>query len=188
MEAWYVFHARPRCEDRASAALAVRGLTTYVPRSCAGPNRPGEPLFPAYLFVYGDLATAGMAQAHYLPGLGEIVAFGGEPARVPQPAITWLQTQDGESGRRAVASSAQPAASNLPADWQRVLQGAGDHGAREASLLQVLHQAHEPKPPGETAPDGVAPEVRLPGRRSTRGRGRVIRSRKERLVQLRAES
>ena len=93
MEAWYVFHARPRCEDRASAALAVRGLTTYVPRSCAGPNRPGEPLFPAYLFVYGDLATAGMAQAHYLPGLGEIVAFGGEPARVPQPAITWLQTQ-----------------------------------------------------------------------------------------------
>ncbi|MCX6032950.1 MAG: hypothetical protein NT169_27145 [Chloroflexi bacterium] len=174
MKAWYVFHARPRCEGRASAAFAVRGLTAYVPRSCAAPNRQGEPLFPSYLFVYGDLATAGMALAPYLPDLGELVAFGGEPAQVPPPVMTWLQTQGEEPGRRAVASNAQPAASNLPADWQRVLQGAGDRGAREASLLQALRQTNASAPPGETVPDGVAPEVRLPRRRRTRGRGRFI--------------
>ncbi len=167
MQAWYVFHTRPRCEDRASAALAVRGLTPYAPRSYVGPNRQDEPLFPSYLFVYGDLATAGMAQAPYLPGVGEIIAFGGEPAQVPQPVMTWLQTQGEEPGRRAGASS-------LPAAWQRVLQEAGDCGARGTSLLQVLRQANAPEPPGETAPDGVAPEVRLPRRRGTRGRGRFI--------------
>ncbi len=181
MQAWYVFHARPRCEDRASAALAVRGLTPYAPRSYVGPNRQDEPLFPSYLFVYGDLATAGMAQAHYLTGLGELVAFGGEPAQVPPPVMTWLQTQGEEPGRRAGASS-------LPAAWQRVLQGAGERGARDASLLQALRQTNAPAAPGGTAPDGVAPEIRLPNRRGTRGRGRVIRSVIERRAQLRAKS
>ena len=141
-----------------------------------------------YLFVYGDLAPAGMAQAPYLTDLGEIIAFGGEPTPVPQSVMTWLQTQGEAPGRRAVASSAQPAANNLPAAWQRVLQGIGDRGARETSLLQVLRQANAPAAPDETAADGVAPEVSSPSRRGTRGRGRVIRSRIERLAQLRAES
>jgi len=123
MKAWYVFRARARCEDRASAALKVPGLITCVPRTRVDPSRQGEPLFPSYLSVYGDMAAAGMAQMHDLPGSGEIIAFGGEPAQVPQPVITWLQTQGGEPSHAAVASSPQPAVSNLSADWQRVLQG-----------------------------------------------------------------
>jgi hypothetical protein len=168
MKAWYVFHAKFRCESRAVEALAARGLTPYTPRLRAGPNGPGTLLFPAYLFVYGDLAAAGMAPPHYLPDLGETVAVDRKPAIVPQQVIAWLRAQGADSARGAPANDGQAVEDGFLTNLQTTLQETVSPQARADTLLRCLSQASAGETPGGTA------TTQRSHRRSTRGRGRRI--------------
>jgi len=174
MDAWYVFHTRPHDETRAIEALIARGVTTYAPRLRPGPNGPAELLFPTCLFVYGDPVAAGKARWQYLPGLGELIAFGGVLATVPPAVITWLQAQDGDFVYGAPVVTGRAVENGFLTRLQVGLQAAGGPQDRVATLLRCLSQASESAPLGAAAADDVTPDTKPRYHRSTRGRGRRI--------------
>jgi len=174
MDAWYVFHTRPHYEPRAIEALIARGVTTYVPRLRSGSKGPTELLFPTCLFVYGDPVAAGKAKWQYLPGLGELIAFGGEPVIVPPRVIAWLRAQDGDFIYGAPAVTGRAVEDGFLMQLQVGWQAAGRPQDRVATLLRCLSQASESAPLGAAAADDITPDTKPRHHRSTRGRGRRI--------------
>jgi hypothetical protein len=168
VKAWYTFYAKPHCETRAMDALAERGLSAYVLRASAAQPAPGELLFPRYLFVYGDLAAAGMTVAHHLVGLGEFIIFDNQPAVVPPGLIAWMQAQVGDFGDLAPDSVTGEIESSWPADWRGVLHTGPEQ--RAETLLRLLWRSNRRSSPA-SQPVAAAPD--LPKRRRrTPGKGR----------------
>ena len=170
-----MFHTWPHCESRAVEVLADRGLTTYIPRLRAEPRRQAALVLPSYVFVCGDLAAAGIAPPHYLPKLGEIVAFNRrEPVVVPQSVIAWLQAQERDATRGALHSDEQAGNTASLTNLQTALQAAASSEEQVHILLQCPSPANEIEILGSAASGDVAADVKRSHRRSTRGGGRKI--------------
>lgn len=95
MEFWYVFHTKPHKERQVAAQLHQRHYDVFLPlthfhRSQARVARE-RPYFPCYLFARIDLAAVGPSAVQWLPGLRQLVHFGGQPAILPDHCILELQ-------------------------------------------------------------------------------------------------
>lgn len=94
-EHWYSLRAKPRKEDIVWRQAASQGYETYYPRLRVHPVNPRsrkiKPYFPGYLFVRADLEKVGTSVFQWMPHTLGLVAFGGEPAIVPDNLIQAIQ-------------------------------------------------------------------------------------------------
>jgi transcription elongation factor/antiterminator RfaH len=91
VENWYVIYAKPKSERQAAAALAAKGIASYLPLMPAGAVRRGRstvhPYFPCYLFAHLDMEQVGISRLNWTPGVRHVVCFGSVPARVDEHVI-----------------------------------------------------------------------------------------------------
>ncbi len=75
--------------------MANRGIAAYLPelpvRGKRDASRHGEPFFARYLFAHLDLARAPLSSVNWSPRVTSVVAFGGQPAVVPDAVSKWLR-------------------------------------------------------------------------------------------------
>ena len=94
---WYALHSKPNKEELLWDQLAIRRIETYYPRirvQVINPRaRKIRPYFPGYIFVHVDLEQTGISTLQWIPGARGLVAFGGEPANVPEGLIRLLQNR-----------------------------------------------------------------------------------------------
>ena len=102
--AWYVLRAKPRKETQLYTYLCAKEIETFYPTLSVKPVNPRSskirPYFPGYLFVHVDLNLIGKNTLEWMPSATGLVAFGGEPAVVPdnfiyelKQTLTRLQTE-----------------------------------------------------------------------------------------------
>lgn len=87
MLGWYVVHSKPQKEKWLYHQLSALQFDVYYPclhaRSGKTYSYKSKPYFPGYLFVNIDLELTGRSVLQWIPGSQGLVAFGGEPACVP---------------------------------------------------------------------------------------------------------
>lgn len=92
---WYVLHSKPRKEEFLAEQLELRRIEAYAPHirvQVVNPRaRKVRPYFPGYIFIHTDLEQTMLSSLRYLPGSTGLVAFGGEPAHVPDGLIHAIQ-------------------------------------------------------------------------------------------------
>src|SRR5262245_12564300 len=92
MEHWYTLYTEPNAEYHVSKALAQRQIHNYLHELEFPKKRPGrKPFFPCYLFARIDFNLVGLSAIQWTPGLRRVVAFGGEPAPMPDEVIELIQ-------------------------------------------------------------------------------------------------
>ncbi|HRS17155.1 MAG TPA: transcription termination/antitermination NusG family protein [Thermoanaerobaculaceae bacterium] len=99
---WLLVRSKPKQEGVVAAALAGRGIESYVPRvleprlHVRAPQGP-VPLFPSYVFAR-CAPRERFAAAHYCPGGLGIVRFGELLAAVEDAQVEVLRSREGERG------------------------------------------------------------------------------------------
>jgi transcriptional antiterminator RfaH len=88
---WYAFRSKPRKEEAVWRQVRERGFEAFYPRLRVNPVNPRSrhvrPYFPGYLFVRADLVASGISTFQWMPHAIGLVAFGGEPAAVPDNLV-----------------------------------------------------------------------------------------------------
>ncbi|MBM4459217.1 MAG: hypothetical protein FJ011_15905 [Chloroflexi bacterium] len=174
METWYAFYTKPHCEFLADEAFTARGLTTYLPLWQPCGARCHELLFPRYLFVCCDLTAANNSDIRYLAGLGEMVAFDGQPVVVPEQMIGLIQEQlrQAASGKPSGSESVDELDAAGPLAGLSVGLGpSAPADVRGQALLSFLRQVNRPVALQDGAP---IPKIVHRWSRGTRGHGRRI--------------
>ena len=105
MKRWHVVHTKPRLETQALENLERQGYTCFLPTLDVQKISRGrfriatEPLFPRYVFIQLEHATAdaGLNQQSWAPirstlGVQRLVSFGTNPAVVGDALIAELTT------------------------------------------------------------------------------------------------
>jgi transcriptional antiterminator RfaH len=90
-------HSKPQKEQWLYDQLGELQIEAYYPclrvkygRSCSYRSKP---YFPRYLFVNVDLTLTGISMLQWIPGSLGLVAFGGEPACVPDGLLQRIQNR-----------------------------------------------------------------------------------------------
>ncbi|MDO8275209.1 MAG: transcription/translation regulatory transformer protein RfaH [Serpentinimonas sp.] len=99
---WYLVHTKPRKELCALEHLERQGFGCYLPLLRSEKLRRAslqpcdEPLFPRYLFIQLglDLQARSWGPIRSTVGVSRLVAFGSEPAKVPDALIDQLLRQE----------------------------------------------------------------------------------------------
>lgn len=101
---WYALQVQPRCEGRASHALAQKGYEVFSPTYSTKHRRNGllvqkdVPLFPTYLFCrYNKTIPQRIVDS---PGIVRFVGFGNDPVPLDDTEINSIRTLY-QSGVRA---------------------------------------------------------------------------------------
>lgn len=101
---WYVVHTHPHAEAKAMLNLARQGFLCYLPRYLKRRRHArrletvAAPLFPRYLFVALDLATARWWPIRSTFGVADLVFQGGQPAAVSSGVIEQLKAREDAHG------------------------------------------------------------------------------------------
>ena len=97
MEKWYVARSKPRNEELLCKQFCLRNFESYYPcirvQTVNPRTRQMQPYFPGYLFVHVDLKRIGRSILEWIPGGVGLVAFGDEPASVPDSLIHAIKQQ-----------------------------------------------------------------------------------------------
>jgi len=184
MRHWYTLHTKPNAECQVARVLDERGIEVYVPmvRRRWRSTWRELPFFPSYLFARFSLDEIGHSSVAWTPGLRRVVAFGNQPATVPDEAVAMIR----ERLERITATGGLPTHGFQPGDEVRftkgplqglhaVFEGPMTPSARVQVFIQFLGQANRAEVPVselERVRDG---ERRRHRSRGTRGRGRTIR-------------
>ena len=88
---WYALRSKPNKEMALWHEIRARGLECFYPYLRVKPVNPRcrsiLPYFPGYLFVYVDLEQVGFSTLQWMPFSLGLVAFGGQPAMIPDPLV-----------------------------------------------------------------------------------------------------
>ena len=97
MRGWYVMHSKPQKEQWLYDQLGELQIEAYYPCLRVKHGRSylcrSKPYFPRYLFVNTDLDMTGTPMFQWLPGSLGLVAFGGEPACVPDGLLQRIRSR-----------------------------------------------------------------------------------------------
>ncbi len=97
---WYALKSHPHKEDLLMHQVEAQGFEVFYPRIQVNPVNPRSrkirPYFPGYLFVLADLEVSGTSVFQWMPYTTGLVAFGGEPAAVPEALITGIRQRISE--------------------------------------------------------------------------------------------
>lgn len=92
---WYALHIKPHKERFVRDWLTVQNIPFFHPHVRVQPKNPRaakeRPYFPGYMFVRVDLHSLGDNAFAWTPGTTGLVAFGGQPAIVPDHLIAELR-------------------------------------------------------------------------------------------------
>ncbi len=92
---WYALRSKPNREEALWREAGARGFDVYYPRQRVHPVNPRSrtmrPYFPGYMFVQTDLAATGTSTFAWMPYSNGIVAFGAEPASVPEGLVNAIR-------------------------------------------------------------------------------------------------
>lgn len=95
--AWYVLRSKPNKEHALYQQVLLQNYEVYYPRLRVKPVNPRArhvvPYFPGYMFVHVDLVQAGRSVFKWMPFSMGLVAFGSEPAFLPDAFIHALRTR-----------------------------------------------------------------------------------------------
>src|SRR3954468_9168362 len=97
--AWYVVHTHPRAEAKALLNLDRQGFSCYLPRYLKRRRHArrldwvAAPLFPRYLFIGMDLATARWRAIRSTIGIAGLVCHGDQPTPVPFGIVEGLKAR-----------------------------------------------------------------------------------------------
>jgi transcriptional antiterminator RfaH len=88
---WYVLRSKPNREEFLEGQLLSRNYEVFYPRLRVKPvnprSRKQKPYFPGYLFLHTDLDSSSVSSLERIPGVTNLVSFGGEPSNVPDWVI-----------------------------------------------------------------------------------------------------
>ena len=94
---WYVLRSKPCKEDFLYGQLQTREIEVYYPAVRVQPVNPRarkyKPYFPGYLFIQVDLEQEKLSALKWMPGAVGLVAFGKEPAWVPDELVNTIRKQ-----------------------------------------------------------------------------------------------
>jgi transcriptional antiterminator RfaH len=94
---WYVLRSKPHKEDFLFGQLLAREIEVYYPRVNVKPVNPRakkhRPYFPGYMFINVDLEHEKLSTLKWMPGAIGLVAFGKEPAWVPDELVNTIRKQ-----------------------------------------------------------------------------------------------
>ena len=97
---WYAMRSKPCKEDFLWEQLCAREIECFFPRvrvqAVDSRSRKVRPYFPGYLFIHADLEQVGLSALQWMPGAAGLVAFGGQPAWVPENLIHAIRRRVGE--------------------------------------------------------------------------------------------
>jgi len=100
MQHWIVLFTQPHKECMVQGLLAGREIETYLPTVRPAQfrsNRPHAiPLFPRYLFAHVDPGIVPKSSLVWMPGVVNVVSFGGEPAVVDQHVIDLIKERSAQ--------------------------------------------------------------------------------------------
>lgn len=100
---WFLAQLKPNSHKIACRNLERQGFETFLPVEAETVRRNGEfkttlkPLFPGYIFVGWSPDTAGWQSVNGTLGVTKLVAFGEQPAPVPDEIIAALMQRYGEA-------------------------------------------------------------------------------------------
>jgi transcriptional antiterminator RfaH len=126
---WYCAYTKPGAELWARTNLWERGFDVYLPlyqkrrRHARRTDYVAAPLFPRYLFVSADLETGVSRGITFAPGVSSLIAFGGDPAPVPDPIIAEIRANEGEDGMVDIDHGHGIASRYQPGDKVRIAEG-----------------------------------------------------------------
>ncbi|TMW13643.1 transcription/translation regulatory transformer protein RfaH [Alloalcanivorax gelatiniphagus] len=151
--AWYVVQCRANQNFRAQENLENQGFTCFQPCLRVEKLRAGrrthrtEPLFPGYLFVQFQDYGPSWHTVRSTRGVNRLVAFGDQPARVPDSVVDALiqgavNDSDDADTRPAIRAGDRLRIENGPfANLEATFQ-AYDGEQRAIVLLEMLHKQH----------------------------------------------
>jgi transcriptional antiterminator RfaH len=88
---WYALRSKARKEEAAYRQALSMGFEVFYPCLRVHPVNPRsrklQAYFPGYLFVNVDIEQVGISVFQWMPQTLGLVAFGGEPALVPETLI-----------------------------------------------------------------------------------------------------
>jgi transcriptional antiterminator RfaH len=92
---WYVLRVKPHKEQSVYRLLRTKEIEVFFPSVKVNPVNPRaakeRPYFPGYMFVRVDLDASGQNLLNWLPGVHGLVAFGEQPAIVPENLVHEIQ-------------------------------------------------------------------------------------------------
>jgi len=94
---WYVLRSKPNREEFLEGQLLSRNVEVYFPRLRANPVNPRarkfKAYFPGYLFVRVDLEHNLASILERIPGVANLVKFGGETPDVPEHLLNAIRAK-----------------------------------------------------------------------------------------------
>ncbi len=136
MLSWYVMRSKPQKEEWLYNQLRALQFEAYYPCLSTSHGKPNshksKPYFPGYLFVNVDLELAGISILQWIPGSLGLVAFGGEPAYVPDGLLQRIRY------RVAEMNGAQDNMLESLKSGDRVMIHSGPFAGREAIFCDRL--------------------------------------------------
>jgi len=144
MAHWYALHAKPHKERQVSSFLQTEGYEVYLP--AVSVRRRGAqklvPFFSCYLFARLNGASE-LSSIKWTPGLRRVVCFGGQPAVVPDEAISRIRKQLGwlqGTGRHTLLKPGDRVTirSGPFAHFEAVFEGGLSSGDRARILIDCL--------------------------------------------------
>lgn len=97
---WYALNSHPHKEEALYRQIQLQGIEAFYPCVRVNPVNPRarkiRPYFPGYLFVHADIEAQGLSTFQWMPHARGLVAFGGEPARVPDALLAAIRRKLGE--------------------------------------------------------------------------------------------
>ena len=101
---WYVLRSKPNQEEVLWREVHARGYEVFYPQIRVQPVNPRSrkvrPYFPGYMFVNIDLSAVGFSAFRWMPHSYGLVAFGGEPAYVPENLVSAIRKHVDEINAR----------------------------------------------------------------------------------------
>ncbi len=92
---WYALRSKPNREEALWREAGARGFHVYYPLQRVHPVNPRsrkiKPYFPGYMFVQADIQATGVSTFAWMPYSNGIVAFGAEPASVPEGLVNAIR-------------------------------------------------------------------------------------------------
>jgi transcriptional antiterminator RfaH len=101
---WYAVQTQAHAEQKAAWHLRNQGFLTYLPcylkrvRHARRASERARPLFPRYLFLAMDIATARWRAIRSTIGVTALVLQGERPAAVPQAVIDEIRAREDAHG------------------------------------------------------------------------------------------
>ncbi|HAX97557.1 MAG TPA: hypothetical protein DCY12_01315 [Candidatus Atribacteria bacterium] len=147
---WFVLRVKPFKEFVVSGQLTEGGFHAFCPCRQVNPVNPRarrmKPFFPGYLFFQPAKEGVDLARTQWLPGALGVVAFGGDPARVPDSMVKAIRDKLADPQPAAPAfTPGQPVrvTEGLFAGYQGIFDARLSGEQRCRVLLQLLRDHHK---------------------------------------------